>query len=152
MKILLALLIVVSQLFSFVIAQEVELVREYEIRYEAGMFKKAIRPESLFCIPFGTGEGEVGGRVQDTLVMSEGVPFSFLPQKDGSVVLLDSINHAVKHFGSVGNHLKTVDLTELVKTEDLPMVMRDLALADHLRSRGLRAKRFMASARSFVKE
>ncbi len=94
------------------------------LRFEKTVAAKAIKPEPYLKLAFGRDDATIGGSNEDEQKRTEGCPYSFLPQADGSVWLLDAVNRKIKHFAKDGKLLAAVAYAE----KDEKMVMRDLAL------------------------
>jgi hypothetical protein len=94
------------------------------IQFHAPMLEKAVVPQPYLNISFGKGPAEVGGSLQDGNYATEGVPVAFLPQKDGSIWVLDAVLRRLQCFGPTGKHLKTISL-ETVAAASPPV--RDFA-------------------------
>jgi hypothetical protein len=119
------IVIFVSLMFVLIhgglLAQEKDFKLINALQYHKGMYD-AQKPEIIMKIPFGSGDGEVGGSEQDVEIYSEGVPFAFRPMKDKSVWILDSVNHALKNFSARGKLLK------MISVKDYGKVVRDLVV------------------------
>ncbi len=113
-------------LFSAVVfeASAVDGNSQDSLRYDKSMAARAINPVSLFSLKFGRGENEVSGDKEDEKRISYGVPYAFLPLKDGSVWVLDTIARRLKHFNPTGAFLEEINL-EAISSGNAPI--RDFA-------------------------
>lgn len=126
MKKLILILFLLPLSICFAVENGSESIMIESLRYEKSLVSKAIRPTSLFSLKFGRGDSEVSGDAEDEKHISYGVPFAFMPMKDGSVWLLDTVSRKLKHFGPKGEFLEAVNLENISKG-DSPI--RDFALA-----------------------
>ncbi len=108
-------------------AKSFETVMVDTLNFESGLASVAVPPEDFLKIPFGKGPEQVGGDNEDTKHMTEGVPYTFLPIKDGSVWVLDSINQSVKRFDPKGALVTDIPFGKL--HGDKPSIVRDFCPA-----------------------
>lgn len=122
-RILLPLFVVafllVSQ-FSFCAEDEVLMINA--LRYHKSM-KDALRPVEILRVPLGAGLNAVGGSDQDERRFTEGVPFAFRASPQGGIWLLDSANHALKHFAADGK------LQDSISISNMGPIVRDFTFA-----------------------
>ncbi len=84
------------------------------LRFEASVASQAVPPTPYLHIPFGKGPAHVGGSEQDPNHETEGVPYAFLPQADGSVWVLDWVDRALKKFSPDGKPLAQRSLANVI--------------------------------------
>ncbi|MBF0547177.1 MAG: hypothetical protein HQM08_22245 [Candidatus Riflebacteria bacterium] len=90
--------------------QPVQITTINNISYESSLASFAQQPKDCLKISFGSKDEEVGGVDQDPDHYTGGLPYSFLPQSDGSVWILDSVNSCLKHFNSAGKFISKISL------------------------------------------
>ncbi|KAF1079859.1 MAG: hypothetical protein GQF41_3757 [Candidatus Rifleibacterium amylolyticum] len=105
--VVIAILMVVSPLMS---AEDAEIKLINSLNYHKGMFEAA-RGDVYLRIPLGSDSAAVGGDEQDVERYTAGVPYAFRPVENG-VWILDSVNKALKLFGSDGKLQKNISLAE----------------------------------------
>lgn len=121
------LLVLVLALSDPLAGADFQVVTIDSLRFEASIASQAIPPTPYFKVPFGKGADQVGGSEQDPNHVTEGVPYAFRPQVDGSVWVLDWVNQALKLFGPDGKLQTQRSLAGLFPRGD--GVVRDFAPA-----------------------
>ncbi len=106
----------VSPLMS---ADDADIKQINALNYHKDMFEAA-RGEVYIKIPIGSEAAAVGGDEQDEERYTSGMPYAFRPVENG-VWVLDSVNKALKLFGSDGKLQKSISIAEYGK------VVRDFA-------------------------
>jgi hypothetical protein len=95
------------------------------VHYLPDMLKDAVKPATLFSLPFGAGNESVGGVGEDATQATHGIPAAALPATDGSIWVLDTANAALKQFSAKGKFLASVPLTKAIAAN--PATIRDFA-------------------------
>ena len=121
----LTLVLLVVSISGFA-ADTVQITTLNGLRYEAALASSAVAPKVLFSIPTGTGKDQVGSDKEDAKHATEGAPYAFLPQKDLSVIVLDTVNQKIKRFSPDGKVMSEIPLLE---HQDKWSLARDLAPA-----------------------
>lgn len=83
-----------------------------DLQYHKNMVNAQKSKETL-SIPFGTGDNEVGGFMQDSGRYTEGYPWTFRQTDDGSFWVLDSINKKLKLFTVAGELVRFIDIAHM---------------------------------------
>ncbi|MBF0406782.1 MAG: hypothetical protein HQM10_05490 [Candidatus Riflebacteria bacterium] len=96
-------------------------------RYIAPLASSAQVPELLMKIPFGEGESEVCGYIQDVDRITNGIPYSFMVLENESAWILDSIAGKLKLFSKNGSLVSKIQLA--TATDEKITLIADFAQA-----------------------